>query len=98
MEPCQRSIEHYMCRSFRQEDVKPTERLDTMNKVQERKKAKQVLNISKTRVAKSKAQLQYTMYGSTHGSKAKHSIRSDKRNYIFYNNWQPKQKPPVKVI
>ena len=61
MEPRQRSIEHYMCRSFKKEDVKPTERLDTMNKVQERKKGKQVLNISKTRAAKSKAQLQYTM-------------------------------------
>ena len=46
-----------------------------MNKVQERKKAKQVLNVSKTRAAKLKAQLQYTMYESTHGSKAQHQIR-----------------------
>ena len=47
--------------------------VDTMNKVQERKKAKQVLNVIKTRAAKSKAQMRYT---EVH-KEVKRSIRSD---------------------
>ena len=49
-----------------------------MNKVQERKKAKQVLNVAKIRAAKSKAQMRYT---EVH-KEVKRSIRSDKRNYL----------------
>ena len=80
MKLCRRSIEHYTRRSFSKKlfQQKLWISVDTTNKVQERKKAKQVLNVSETRAAVSKAQLRYT---EVH-KEVKRSIRSDKRNYM----------------
>ena len=70
--------------------------VDTLNKVQERKKSGTSPEGQKNTSAKSKAQLQYTKYTS---KKRTASDQSDKKNYIYSNSWQLKQKrPTVKVI
>ena len=52
--------------------------VDTLNKIEVRKKAKEVLNHNKTRVRKADAQAKY----SEANKEVKRSIRRGKRNFV----------------
>ncbi|VDP44920.1 unnamed protein product [Schistosoma margrebowiei] len=51
--------------------------IDTLDKIQERRNKKAVINTSRTRAEKAKAQAEYTVV-----NKQANSIRTDKRKYV----------------